>query len=844
MNWKAGFLQLSAWIPACLGAAIISDPEPTMNWEELRDSELVFVAVYKSHQGEPDFDYDRGHQGQTAKLEIVRSLKGELADGDTLTLPLENWYNLQTKQVGSWFMRDDAKDDGIPRLCYMHQPINPGGLTPNVIIPDLREPHLFFVRNASDPKLRQLGQVRTLRLEAGWNSLVNGQEPSQEFLIIQQVNHTIHLEALQRLERKRDPMLLDQLFASIPWLSDQPGAWGFGPSYQAFEKIGDVDGDVYNRALVELAKYLQVSPYSRFLGNESDPDIRVKAIEERNAQQAAESLTIILAQANSKRAVEDAQRWLDSESATQRHWAAKILGSAMTRDAMRYALDLCQEPETAAYGLSAVKNLMSDGGVIQIGYSRPSKIFRAKFGEELQQLQRMEAAEIVQQDYLPKPENLLRDLRRIPLQAQTPTILTDAQITADLKKLEPALKAANAKGGDSSFDDRKPIESILTRWTESGDFRVVPHLAELAKRFPDDAQVADDLCDALSVFAGFNPVLVRNEVERVGLTHEFLESKDAGRIFPNSLFKRIGRPRGDSTLKNWFEEEFREERAILATKSPELLETLENDIAKLLRGDRFHGDYERVGILWHLDRQRGDEVFDELLADRHNLSIRSMRELYVVAMQCGRGDELIGEFLNALRFTEKERRSYADSRARGECDYWSREKLLEADHPKALNEYLRLLDEDLERGSAPYRKHYGRFVFASNYMRASPQRELQDLFPRYPKEFLDRVIKLVESESFGDRSAGVAALESKIWWVGGLSGNDIGRKRAQRLAIVIPELEKMREMNELEIRAHVLQLLGYGFDGEPGQAWIDEVTRAAGSFDWDEWRGAARLAEL
>jgi len=119
------------------------DPEPPMSWDGLLACELAVVAKYASHEG------------QELQLEIVEVLKGEARAGQTLKVNLEHLYTVETGRVG-WdrLTNQNAAADGIPKLCYKGQIINPGDLVPLAVRSDARQPAIYFFSTREQPVLR------------------------------------------------------------------------------------------------------------------------------------------------------------------------------------------------------------------------------------------------------------------------------------------------------------------------------------------------------------------------------------------------------------------------------------------------------------------------------------------------------------------------------------------------------------------------------------------------------------------------------------------------------------------------------------------------------------------
>jgi hypothetical protein len=178
-------------------------------------------------------------------------LQGKHDPKQPLAVRLEHLYSIETRPVG-WEASRKKEDDGIPRLCYKQQLMNPGSLVPMPVRSDARQPAIYFFRDAERPALKVQGQVQAPDFLKGWQQALSGKPMDLLFRLTQHVDSELSREALEELGKSRDPACLDQLFE---WTMNPPaeGTVAFFEPVTWLVRLGDHQGDIYDRALAPLA---------------------------------------------------------------------------------------------------------------------------------------------------------------------------------------------------------------------------------------------------------------------------------------------------------------------------------------------------------------------------------------------------------------------------------------------------------------------------------------------------------------------------------------------------------------------------------------------------------------
>jgi len=304
-----------------------------MRWDKMLAAELVVVAKYEKHEG------------KSLSLRVDSVLKGKnVKPGDVITVALAGKYSVEDKlrlwgEVG-------PEQPGGPWLCYLKQIMNPGDLVPVNIIPDIRQPEVYFLPSETAPELSMPGQVQAAVLADGWRQAVQGKPMDLLFRLVQQVNPHLHDEAMEELAWTRDPKVLSAL---IGWAIDPPpeGTWQHGacmmiPAEGILEAVGDHEGDVYG----PLWKWL------------TDPKGR------RGTDGAYERIPKILGAIAPDRAFRDFSKKVTAGKAGA-DGAIWWLGYVRTEQSLRFLLKVLKGPPPSMWATRALAILIphyADGG--------------------------------------------------------------------------------------------------------------------------------------------------------------------------------------------------------------------------------------------------------------------------------------------------------------------------------------------------------------------------------------------------------------------------------------------------------------------------------------------------
>jgi hypothetical protein len=302
----AAFLA-TAVLFAAAGSPLMADmraPDPSMTWDKMLAAELVVVARYEKHAG------------KSLSLRVDRVLKGKnVKPGGVIAVALAGKYSMQDKL--SPLGGGDDKAAG-PWLCCAMQVWNPGGDEAVSVLPDVRQPAVYFLPSETAPELAMIGQVQLAVLADGWGQAVQGKPMDLLFRLVQQVNTRLHDEAMEELARTRDPKTLTSL---IDWAISPPDTspffrgYMFMPTAMILTAVGDHEGDVYG----PLWKWL------------TDPQGH------RGGSVAYELLPQILGEIDPDRAFRDF-------SGSKNFW---WLGNVRTEQSLRFLLDLLLKQKDA-----------------------------------------------------------------------------------------------------------------------------------------------------------------------------------------------------------------------------------------------------------------------------------------------------------------------------------------------------------------------------------------------------------------------------------------------------------------------------------------------------------------
>ena len=149
-------------------------------------------------------------------LKVIDVLKGTAQRGQLLTAKLEHLYTVEASHVG-WdaLVKRDMPPDGVPKLCYKQQLMNPGDLVPLPLLEDGANQRFTFFPARLHRRLKKLGQIQSVQQQLGWQQALDGRPINLLFRLTQGINTDLARDALEELGKTGDPACLDQLFA---WL--------------------------------------------------------------------------------------------------------------------------------------------------------------------------------------------------------------------------------------------------------------------------------------------------------------------------------------------------------------------------------------------------------------------------------------------------------------------------------------------------------------------------------------------------------------------------------------------------------------------------------------------------
>lgn len=296
-----------------------------LTYEEMLLCEVVVLARYKSH--EP----------QSLTITVESILRGtEIAEGDQIKVDLKHNYCMSTRPP-YFFSSMPTDEDGVPRLCYKKQLMNPGDLIPVPVVEDVREPLIYFLPLANEPALERRLQVQSQELISGWREALNGQQPNLAFRLLQPNDSFLARDALEELAITRDPDMIDLLFERLqekdPYELRKPYF-----SFDALITIGDVEGDVYGQAKAILTS--------------SDPQDLQYAIKSRAAQ--------IMALTRPEQAWRDFTALLGHAPEPVRRAVVSGLGYIKSRESADLLVDLLDEEDLSKNAAWSLKALTED----------------------------------------------------------------------------------------------------------------------------------------------------------------------------------------------------------------------------------------------------------------------------------------------------------------------------------------------------------------------------------------------------------------------------------------------------------------------------------------------------
>ncbi len=440
------------------------DPEPALTWQDMLACPLAVVAKYESHKD------------NELVLRVVDVLKGKPDPAQPLIVKLEHLYSIETRKTG-WEALGDrkAEDDGIPRLCYKTQIVNPGDLVPMPVRSDARQPAIYFFRDATRPVLRVSGQVQSPHFQKDWQQALDGKPMDLLFRLTQQVSSDLAREALEELGKSRDPQCLDQLFECV--LNRLPDAdlRGFDPT-PLLVRLGDQGGDIYGRAAKLITSAAPGQNEYRF-----------------------GSLALIMA------ITDPDQAWLDlsrlakeSDAVAVKKGVLSGIGRIARRDAAQLALESLREPDLAQTAYYAVLGLLQ--GESHYRYPR----FPGFATHSDQKWLRDEFAKAGGDERV--PERTRKDIGTVL------AYLPGRHIQADLPALRTLL--LNKDSAIYRGQIERESENVLRQATEACDPAVIPIVVEALHSVPGAAgNHSYSLAELAFHYATICPRALRRELE-------------------------------------------------------------------------------------------------------------------------------------------------------------------------------------------------------------------------------------------------------------------------------------------------------------------------------------------
>lgn len=750
------------------------DPRMPMAWGEMLACRLVVVARYE------------GHEGTSALgLRVVEVVRGErVAPDDVLSVALEHRYSLQTGPEGCAYW--GREDDGVPKLCYETQFDNPGPLCPARIVPDVREPALYFFPDDSAPALAVRNQVQPMRFAAGWRQALAGARPDLAFRLLQRVDERITRDALEELYVTRDQATLAEL---VGLLRDARAADELGVP-ELLVAVGDRGGDVYDPLLAQ------------FLADRDGP-------EDRRPYTAAR----ILAQVDRERAVRDLSRAIAAAPPELKHVAAASVGWAGTESALELALGLLGDPTFADDALSSLGVLLgANNDWYRFAPAPTPGADRAR----LKQIAKPRIAAAVAHSYASE------DAKRNAGYALRE--LLDQPASVDLPRAEKLLLDPDgpAYRGVSPND----AEPVLDAFRRASDPACVPLLVKILKTVPATREGnAYGFTDVLLHYARTCRREMRRELERQGV-YDLMQLRapdrhDLASVLPGAL----GEAYGDNDFGNVADWGLLDD-TVRRRATPELAATLTRRIEADLAGE--YGPSPRdLRFLLAIDPAAGAPLLERALRRPKAEDKHAFAEILALGVKAGH-ETRAAELIAAVRATFE-----ADKPANG----YLASPLLEAGRGAPYAEYLKLLD-----GARPtLLSDPGDLTLRGG---AEYQGMLRSLFASHPADFFDRVASLLDSKELRERAAGEQLLDDTLYWNFGFASQALAPVRAAKIGYVRAALRALGAMKVPEMRAYVLRERGVALAGAPGKAWVPALAEAAAGFDPATARNALDLLEV
>ena len=756
-------------MPVAPGAMII-DPEPPMRWQELLDCELVILGHYA------------GHDRWTLVLEVDRVLRGkEAKKGDRLRVALRHWYSIRTGTVRPDAWRREAKGapDEIPKLCYNQQVMNPGPLVPVRLVPDVRQPELYFFPKGLHPTLSRRGQVQPGRSADGWQQALDGKPMDLLFRLTQNANPGLAEQAVEELNTLRDPAVLDGLFQ---WLWRPTGA---APGYfrrnraeqaeRLLVAIGDREGDVYGRALSLLERGKQETP---------------RPYQYRAAR--------IMAESDPQGALDDFREMLAEKRGAPALAAAWVLGHIPTERALALSFDLLSSADYAQGACGSIRTLLAPAGVS----------VRPKLGQaQLAHLRQFAVPRLVRSLASDEvPEKVRKELRntftyRVPLVLELPDIDWHRAESVLMNPKDRAYTGLGSTGGAYRlYDDLVKVS----------DPKAVPLLVQVLCELPEARdRRSGAFREALFHYARLYPQAMRRELGNRGKLATFDPADTGSRCdLWEKLDTAVRAPRGLQSLRDIFREPGGREWVRHYPDRRQFTQAASNSLDYALSRKNPCPSLTDLEILWGLDRKACGAYVDRFLTHPDARQEDSgWSGLLALGIRCGR-TELVGELVERVRKDVEGGRLGPD--------YYRAAPLLRSGAPKAYQEFLRILDE------APKARVRSNRVFSGPFAELLPK-----LMFDHPMDFFTRVEPMLRSDVSAERCAAHRLLGRFLYWDFEYDPTALRPEREKALPQLCARLRQLSALDEPQMRVAVLAMCGLALPDEPSRDWLPVLIDAA-----------------
>ncbi len=847
--------------PQIARAENIYDPLPPLNWDEMKGCELVVAARFEIHEtgislrDDPDVKSGLTHDHQqTLTLHVDRVLKGKgIKAGDSVKAELRHWYSIETYPVDD-FTRIPAKSDGIPRLCYKYQPSNPGGLVPLKIVPNIYEDAVYFFPHADTPTLERNGQVQPREMEKGWMLALHGYTPSLPFRLAQNASQKVHQDALEELDALRDPATLDVLF---DWLSASPQESSRNFAFvaeSALKAIGDHNGDVYNRALKRLSTIPRNwIPYSSMTSAERQRYYQEQA---RGEGQGAQDLAYfkyadIMAEVDGDRAAHDFNRMISHGPPALTATAGEALGFTYSEYALSVAFRLLKNSRTASIGAWALENLLRPEYS-----SERSPRSRTKQTTRLLALAQPHLADALHlsvfdasrtaaaRDYKASDELRQMRLARESLEALLPQTnpplvnLSHAEQVLLHPHIDPKKLITSSFQSDWTPVEKEGVATLVAIDNEH-DPRFIPLLVTLMKNASPWLKRQGGY-DAVFHYPRMFPHAFKSELDKQGLTASVLETS-LREGFPDSPGSLLNRPNAVWSLDKYDNSDFGVRslddgyslEAQRYKSSPVLLRALTDFVAYTLDQSYITADLDSLHLLVLADPIAAWPLIDRALA-KTNLGDYATRGRYLALGVAAGHNELLDELLSAYPVSDYDPSNHKAMRG----DWPGPKVLLWANNPRAFERYLQIVDVGLNDTPSDIPNSFRRYP-----LYARPNSMIQALFAQHPREFFDRVLRLLRSSVPSRRVEGDMLLESALYWDADFDPNALTRERTAQLKTIAPLIERLASLPEEPMRVALLQHFGVNLpkDSQKRQTTLRQLLSNSNP---TVARNALRLLEL